>query len=151
MVMEAKISVRRLNNEFEQSVQDTDFLSSVNIIEGDIGKWQVRFKDECMPDFLRHLVICMKFPIDYPFKPPQISIPNIFHPNVYSTGSLCISILEERSKLLPGSEDLKFSCWRPSLSVLNVLIGVKSVLEDPNTDSPANIAASKLYLRYLEY
>ena len=40
--------------------------------------------------------VSIRFPNDYPSKPPKIKFdPPIFHPNVFTTGEICLSILKE--------------------------------------------------------
>jgi len=110
----------------------------------DIGKWQVVLKSDILPDYLGSVTLHIKFPKDYPFKPPSVHIPSIFHPNIYVTGRLCISILDEKSSV--HDDNSKENNWRPSLSMVNVLVGIKSLLENPNPDSPANVDANRMYL-----
>ena len=84
---------------------EEDFVELVDHTSGDIGKWQVKvlfcvlvlpefsqvvLKSGIMPDYLGTVTLHINFPKDYPFKPPTVLIPTIFHPNVYVTGRLCI-------------------------------------------------------------
>ena len=101
-------------------------------------------------EILKSLVVYIKFPAQYPMLPPSITINTIFHPNIYKSGKVCLSLLDERKHLPPGSDDLIDACWRASLSIFSVLLGLKSVLEEPNISSPANIDASKMFKRYLD-
>ncbi len=57
--------------------------------------------------------------------------PPIFHPNVYESGDVCLSIIGH--------------AYKPSISVKQILIGVQELLDTPNLSSPANEAARKLY------
>lgn len=53
------------------------------------------------------------FPIDYPLKPPRCHFePLLPHPNIYPSGTVCLSILNEE-------ED-----WKPSLTLRNILLGI---------------------------
>lgn len=39
--------------------------------------------------------LSMQFPLDYPFKPPQVKFENkCFHPNVDRRGNICLDILQ---------------------------------------------------------
>lgn len=78
--------------------------------------------------------IQLKFPEDFPTSPPKCTfIPVIFHPNVYPSGTVCLSIVN-------AHED-----WKPSLTVKQVLLGIQSLLNEPNPNSPANGEANSLF------
>ena len=85
----------------------------------------------------------MKFPPDYPNKPPTLRITSEFwHPNVYTDGRVCVSILHP-----PGDDPNHYESaserWLPIHTVESILLSVISMLSSPNTDSPANIDAAK--------
>ena len=72
----------------------------------------------------------ISFPEDYPSKPPKFTfVPPIFHPNVYPSGAVCLSILNE-------SEG-----WRPAITVKQVILGVRDLLDNPNNSDAAQQAA----------
>lgn len=97
--------------------------------------------------------LVMHFEEQYPNKPPGVKfISQMFHPNVYGTGELCLDILQNR--------------WSPTYDVAAILTSIQryvdhpvplddypntdlyllcSLLNDPNTSSPANVEASNLY------
>ena len=81
--------------------------------------------------------LMLEFPADeYPSKPPKAKFPaGFFHPNVYPSGTVCLSILNEDEG------------WRPSLTVRNVLLGVQELLADPNPKSPAQSDAYVLFVK----
>jgi ubiquitin-conjugating enzyme E2 I len=57
-------------------------------------------------------VQCREFTEDYPSKPPKCKfIPVIFHPNIYPSGTVCLSILDEEKD------------WRPAITIKQVLLG----------------------------
>lgn len=75
----------------------------------------------------------IKLPKEYPHRPPSIKfITQMFHPNIYKNGNICLDILQSK--------------WSPVYDIRSVLISIQSLLTDPNTSSPANMEASKLYL-----
>lgn len=91
-----------------------------------------------------YLVAKMKFPQNYPFAPPEFRFsPPIFHPNVYSDGRLCISILHEAGNILQGEPSSEN--WSPAQCVESVIVSILSILDDPNILSPANIDASNCW------
>lgn len=90
----------------------------------------------------------MKFPQDYPYSPPSIRfLTKVFHPNVHSNGDLCISILHPPVDD-PQSGELPCERWNPTQSVRTVLLSVISLLNEPNTFSPANVDASVMFRRW---
>ena len=71
----------------------------------------------------------------WPAKPPKCKFtPALFHPNVYPSGTVCLSILNE-------DED-----WRAAITVKQVLIGIQDLLDNPNPNSPAQADAYHLFI-----
>ncbi|CAH2235009.1 jg1280 [Pararge aegeria aegeria] len=64
-----------------------------------------------------------------------------------SNGDLCISILHPPVDD-PQSGELPCERWNPTQSVRTVLLSVISLLNEPNTYSPANVDASVMYRRW---
>jgi len=90
----------------------------------------------------------MKFPADYPYSPPSVRfITKVWHPNVYENGDLCISILHPPVDD-PQSGELPCERWNPTQNVRTILLSVVSLLNEPNTFSPANVDASVMYRRW---
>lgn len=55
----------------------------------------------------------------------------MFHPNIYDNGNICLDVLDNK--------------WNPMYDTCAILISIRSLLSDPNTSSPANVPASKLF------
>ncbi|XP_015917969.1 ubiquitin-conjugating enzyme E2 R2 [Parasteatoda tepidariorum] len=92
----------------------------------------------------------VKFPHDYPYSPPSVRfLSKVWHPNVYENGDLCISILHPPVDD-PQSGELPCERWNPTQNVRTVLLSVISLLNEPNTFSPANVDASVMYRRWKE-
>ncbi|KAI5780766.1 ubiquitin-conjugating enzyme/RWD-like protein [Geopyxis carbonaria] len=87
----------------------------------------------------------LSFPKDYPLNPPMMKFTcEMFHPNIYKDGTVCISILHS-----PGDDPNQYEDaserWSPIQSVEKILISVMSMLAEPNDESGANIDASKVW------
>eukprot|EP00045_Choanoeca_perplexa_P017844 m.268449 g.268449 ORF g.268449 m.268449 type:complete len:165 (+) comp17652_c0_seq1:139-633(+) len=87
----------------------------------------------------------LTFPKDYPNSPPTMRFTSdLFHPNIYSDGRVCISIIHP-----PGADPSGYEHsserWSPVQSVDKILLSVVSMLAEPNDESPANVDAAKLW------
>lgn len=60
-------------------------------------------------------------------------VPPLFHPNVYPSGTVCLSILNEEE------------AWRPAITLKQILIGIQDLLNDPNPESPAQADAYNIF------
>jgi ubiquitin-conjugating enzyme E2 R len=114
-----------------------------NLLRWKLGLWVVN------PDSIWHgayLKAEMRFPQDYPYQPPTFKFltKNLCHPNIYTDGNLCISILHK-----PGEDEqsgeLASERWNVLHGVESVLRSVLLLLDDPEINSPANVDASVLY------
>ncbi len=78
--------------------------------------------------------ITINFPDDYPSKPPKVKFPaNFYHPNVYPSGTICLSILNEEQD------------WRPAITLKQIVLGIQELLDSPNPDSPAQEPAWRAF------
>jgi len=74
----------------------------------------------------------LQFPESYPSKPPRVRFTcEMWHPNVYSDGTLCLDIVQDN--------------WSPIYTVASILTSIQSLLTDPNPASPANPEAAKMF------
>ncbi|KAL7722496.1 E2 ubiquitin-conjugating enzyme [Entamoeba marina] len=117
---------------------------SVGLVdESDIYTWQVMIVGP--PDTYYDggmFQATLTFPKDYPNNPPKMKfVSEIWHPNVYKTGDVCISILHP-----PGDDEFGYESaaerWNPIHSVESILVSVISMLSAPNDESPANVDAA---------
>ena len=85
----------------------------------------------------------LKFPEDFPNKPPEMRFETeMWHPNIYSDGRVCISILHAPGIDRFNEQERPEERWRPIIGVEAILLSVISMLADPNLSSPANIDAA---------
>ncbi|XP_041474106.1 SUMO-conjugating enzyme UBC9-B-like [Lytechinus pictus] len=76
----------------------------------------------------------MIFKDDYPTTPPKCKFdPPLFHPNVYPSGTVCLSLLDEDKD------------WRPAVTIKQILLGIQDLLNDPNINDPAQAEAYTIY------
>ncbi|KAF5207612.1 Ubiquitin-conjugating enzyme e2 [Thalictrum thalictroides] len=82
--------------------------------------------------------LSLRFPLDYPFKPPQVKFETMcFHPNVDQYGNICLDILQDK--------------WSSAYDCRTVLLSIQSLLGEPNTDSPLNSYAASLWSNQEDY
>jgi|TARA_A100001015_G_scaffold265195_1_gene313362 ubiquitin-conjugating enzyme E2 I len=68
----------------------------------------------------------MNFTEEYPASPPVCKFtPVIYHPNVYPSGTVCLSILNADKG------------WQPTITIKQILLGIQDLLNNPNLDDPA--------------
>ena len=74
----------------------------------------------------------VKFPTDYPFKPPEVTFETtIYHPNVNtSSGAICMDTQDQ---------------WSPSSTLAAILTGLLQLLAQPNPDDPLQADIASLY------
>ncbi|GAB2269608.1 SUMO-conjugating enzyme sce1 [Dionaea muscipula] len=78
--------------------------------------------------------LTLLFSEDYPSKPPICKFPrDFFHPNVYPTGPVCLSILD--------------GGWKPAITVKQILVGIQDLLDSPNPASPAQSDVCNLFVQ----
>lgn len=76
----------------------------------------------------------MIFKDDYPSTPPKCKFePPLFHPNVYPSGTVCLSLLDEEKD------------WRPAITIKQILLGIQDLLNEPNIKDPAQAEAYTIY------
>jgi len=144
-------AVRALKLEYKSLLDEPVEGFRVKANEDDMFVWEVALFGP--PDTLYqggYFKAQLKFPADYPYNPPSIRfLCKVWHPNVYENGDLCISILHPPVDD-PQSGEMPNERWNPAQTVRTVLLSVVSLLNEPNTSSPANVDASVMYRRWKE-
>jgi ubiquitin-conjugating enzyme E2 D/E len=128
------MSIKRLQRELAEIEKDTPANCSAGLVTpDDLFTWQATIIGPTETPYeggMFNLVIL--FPTDYPFKPPKISFTTrIYHPNINSTGGICLDILKDQ--------------WSPALSITKVLLSICSLLSDPNPDDPLAPEIANIY------
>ncbi|KAF7558977.1 hypothetical protein G7046_g5173 [Stylonectria norvegica] len=104
---------RRLMRDFKRMQTDPPAGVSASPVPDNVMTWNAVIigpADTPFEDGTFRLV--MQFEEQYPNKPPQVKfISQMFHPNVYATGELCLDILQNR--------------WSPTYDVAAVLTSIQ--------------------------
>ena len=129
-------SLKRLTKELKKLSKDpVDNCSAAPINDEDIYLWCATIMGPTGTPYengIFHLE--MLFTKDYPIKPPQVRFKTkIFHPNIDSSGGICIDILKD--------------AWNPLLSVRTILLSICSLLNDPNPKDPLVPYIADLYTK----
>lgn len=105
----------------------------VNVDEANIRQWDVIIEGpDKTPYENGSFKVKMEFPIDYPFKPPEVHFSTkIYSPHVKSdTGAICQGLLGD---------------WAPTNNALSVLMKLRTIMEDPSSDAPVEQAIGQQY------
>eukprot|EP00750_Incisomonas_marina_P027047 INCI6098.1.p2 GENE.INCI6098.1~~INCI6098.1.p2 ORF type:complete len:165 (+),score=26.33 INCI6098.1:181-675(+) len=130
-----KLSRKRVINEYKKLLkakQEVGVMAEPNA--DNICNWDATMlgpQDTIWEGGTFHLKI--HFPPDYPQKPPEVKfVTKMFHPNIYENGSICLDTLQDQ--------------WSPAISIPALLTAIRSLLDAPNPDSPANKTASTMFV-----
>ena len=139
------MALKRLNMEYTQYIEDPNCFYSIEPDKHNFLRWNILMICPSDTIFEGAQIKClMEFPKDYPNKPPSFKfVDNLFHPNIYPDGKVCISILHEGVDIY-GYENIN-ERWNPSHSVNSIIMSIITILTNPNFDSPANVDASKMW------
>merc|ERR1719498_580741 len=76
----------------------------------------------------------IKFPADYPGKPPKVKFTTkIYHCNINEKGEICLPIIKDE--------------WTPQKTIAQVLVAILTLMEAPNPQSPLMPDIGALYLK----
>ena len=132
------MATTRIKKELELFTKDPPTNCSAGPLDDDIYRWQATImgpSDSPYQGGVFYLEI--HFPPDYPYKPPKIKCnTKIYHPNINSSGGICLDILKDQ--------------WSPALTISKVLLSICSLLTDPNPDDPLVPSIAELYIHNRE-
>lgn len=114
----------RLSKELKDLIKNPPANCSAGLIEDDLYHWRATIMGPSESPYYGGIFnLDIHFPQNYPFKPPKINFETkIYHPNINSSGSICVDILKDN--------------WSPALTMQKVLLSICSLLTDPNPDDP---------------
>jgi len=129
------MALRRLKREYKNLVSDPPSNCSGGPIDGDYYNWMATIMGPTETPFEGGIFILkITFPPDYPFKQPKIKFETrIYHPNIDTTGNICLDILKDQ--------------WSPALTISKVLLSICSLLTDPNPSDPLRPEVANIYLK----
>eukprot|EP01084_Bolivina_argentea_P277485 473734_1 len=108
---------------------------SVSLVDEDnLFHWraQVWAPDDDTPYANGTFYISIKFPQDYPFKPPKCKFETkIFHMQVNDKGGIKLNVLYDK--------------WSPALNASKILLSIRSMLTDPDINNPLVKNIAELY------
>ncbi|KAL2352688.1 ubiquitin-conjugating enzyme/RWD-like protein [Cryomyces antarcticus] len=135
-----------LGRQLKQMQTDKDIPGiSCGLVDNNVLEWEVMLmiSDECKFYGGGNFRARLTFPPEYPLLPPKMKFETpIWHPNIYKTGEVCISILHPPEEDKYGYESAA-ERWSPVQSPETILLSVISMLSSPNDESPANVEAAR--------
>lgn len=136
----------RINNEYKRLKKKPMDFVTFEMNEANIYEWKFTISGLTNSEYYKGGSYdgIVTFPKEYPMRPPVVKFTSrLFHPNIYSDGKLCISILHE------GTDETGYEHeherWSPILNVQTIFLSIISILDDPNDESAANLEAAKLW------
>ena len=127
------MALRRIEKELIDLKRDPPSNCSAGPEGSDIYTWKACiFGPDDSPYVGGVFILTIQFPVDYPFRAPHIQFKTpIYHPNINSSGLICLDILKGQ--------------WSPALTIGKVLLSICSLLTDPNPDDPFVADIAELY------
>ena len=118
---------RRLMKEFKElTVSPADGILAGPINEDNLFEWEALVDGPSGTAFDGGCFAArVSFPKDYPLSPPTMRFTSqIWHPNVFPSGAVCISILHSSTDEMYAGYEPVSEQWSPLLSLEKVLISV---------------------------
>ncbi|EPS68655.1 ubiquitin carrier protein, partial [Genlisea aurea] len=116
------MAAKRIQKELNDLRRDPPISCSAGPVGSDLFQWQATIMGPADSPYAGGIFdASITFPPDYPFKPPKIIFKTkVYHPNINSSGSICLDVLKDH--------------WSPALTVSKLLLSICSLLTDPNPD-----------------
>ena len=110
------MSAKRIRRELDSLTADPPCNCSAGPVDDDIYVWDATLMGPNGSVYEGGVFkLNITFPPNYPFKPPRVKfITSIYHPNINSSGGICLDILKEN--------------WSPALTISKVLLSICSLL-----------------------
>jgi ubiquitin-conjugating enzyme E2 D/E len=127
-------ALKRIQKELTEFNKDPpEGFSAGPVDDSDMFKWEASITGpEESPFENGTFQLSIEFPKDFPFKPPKVEFTTkVYHPNVKSTGTICLDILKD--------------AWSPDITVSKILLAIQNLLINPNIDHPLEPEIAELY------
>ena len=127
-------ALKRIQKELTEFNNDPpEGFSAGPVDDSDMFKWEASITGpEESPFEGGNFQLSIEFPKDFPFKPPKVEFTTkVYHPNVKSTGTICLDILKD--------------AWSPDITVSKILLAIQNLLINPNIDHPLEPEIAELY------
>ena len=127
-------ALKRIEKELKKfNEEEPEGFTAGPVDDSDMFKWEASLVGpENSPYEGGTFQLSMEFPKDFPFKPPKVEFTTkVYHPNVKSTGTICLDILKDQ--------------WSPDISVTKILMAIQNLLINPNIDHPLEPEIAKQY------
>lgn len=124
---------KRITKELKYLNRDRTTLYAAAPSKDDPFHWTATIKGPSESPYQHGMFfLSIRFPTDYPFKPPKVTFSTkIYHPNISSKGEICLDIL--------GTQ------WSPVLTVSKILLSISSLLSDPNPNNPLEPEIARIF------
>ena len=127
-------ALKRIQKELaEFNKEEQEGFTAGPVDDSDMFKWTATLTGpEDSPYEGGNFELSMEFPKDFPFKPPKVEFTTkVYHPNVKSTGTICLDILKD--------------AWSPDITVSKILLAIQNLLINPNIEHPLEPEIAKQY------
>ena len=138
--MSNSLALKRITQEIKELQENpVSNCSAGPLDDKDITVWRATiFGPEGTPYYGGVFYLEVKFPSEYPFKPPIMKfITPIYHCNINKSGGICLDILKEKQ-------------WSPALTISKVLLSICSLMADPNPKDPLMPDIAELFMNHKE-
>ena len=116
---------KRLGKEAVELAENPLEWGSAEPVDGDLFKWTATVLGPPESPYAEGVFsLTIGIPAQYPFSAPDVKfVTKVYHPSVRTaTGEICADVLKDQ--------------WKPTMTLRWVLGVIRSMLEDPRSDSP---------------
>ena len=143
-----EVAARCLQKMYKDIQKEPSPYFSCGLIDDNVFKWRVTIIGQEGTMYAGGFFPTeLEFPDDFPNHPPKMKfLCPMWHPNIGEDGKVCISILHDPEVDPLNPQESLSERWLPIHTVESIVISVVSMLEDPNPESPLNVAANRDFM-----